>query len=91
MILGEKKLSEDFGEESIESADDPPRVFKKGATFPGCAFTRSLGDAVGKTLGVCARPELLTYQVRYWAFPKSATHSLRTLRDYFTVYYVHHK
>jgi hypothetical protein len=91
MILGETKLSEDFGEESIESADDPPRVFKKGATFPGCAFTRSLGDAVGKTLGVCARPELLTYQVRYWAFPKSATHSLRTLRDYFTVYYVHHK
>ena len=63
MILGETPLSEDFGEESIEAADDPPRVFKKGATFPGCAFTRSLGDATGKKLGVCARPELLTYQL----------------------------
>jgi len=63
MILGETPLSEDFGEESIEAADDPPRVFRKGATFPGCAFTRSLGDATGKKLGVCARPELLTYQL----------------------------
>ena len=63
MILGETPLSEDFGEESIEAADDPPRVFKKGATFPGCAFTRSLGDATGKKLGVCARPELLTYKL----------------------------
>ena len=63
MILGETPMSEDFGEESIEAADDPPRVFKKGATFPGCAFTRSLGDATGKKLGVCARPELLTYQL----------------------------
>ena len=63
MILGETPMSEDFGEESIEAADDPPRVFRKNATFPGCAFTRSLGDATGKTLGVCARPELLTYQL----------------------------
>ena len=63
MILGETAMSEQFGEESIESADDPPRVFRDGASYPGCAFTRSLGDAVGKNLGVCEMPELLTYQL----------------------------
>ena len=63
MILGETPLSEDFGEESIEAADDPPRVFRNGASYPGCAFTRSLGDTTGKQLGVCAQPELLSYQL----------------------------
>ena len=63
MILGETPMSEDFGEETIEAADDPPRVFRAGNTYPGCAFTRSLGDTTGKTLGVCARPELLTFQL----------------------------
>lgn len=63
MILGEVELSEDFGEETIEAADDPPRVFRNGESYPGCAFTRSLGDTVGKRLGVCAEPELLTYQL----------------------------
>ena len=63
MILGETPLSEDFGDESIEAADDPPRVFRNGASYPGCAFTRSLGDTVGKRLGVSSDPELLTYQL----------------------------
>ena len=63
MLLGETPLSEDFGQESIEAADDPPRVFRNGASYPGCAFTRSLGDTTGKQLGVCATPELLSYQL----------------------------
>lgn len=47
MILGEVPLCEDFGEETIEAADDPPRVFLDGQSYPGCAFTRSFGDTIG--------------------------------------------
>jgi serine/threonine protein phosphatase PrpC len=63
MILGEVAMSDDFGEETIEAADDPPRVFRNGESYPGCAFTRSFGDTIGKQLGVTADPELLTYQL----------------------------
>mmetsp|Transcript_9919 Transcript_9919/g.24455 ORF Transcript_9919/g.24455 Transcript_9919/m.24455 type:complete len:476 (-) Transcript_9919:296-1723(-) len=63
MILGEVAMSDDFGEETIEAADDPPRVFRSGESFPGCAFTRSLGDTIGKKLGVSPDPEMLTYQL----------------------------
>jgi serine/threonine protein phosphatase PrpC len=56
-------MSDDFGEETIEAADDPPRVFCADESYPGCAFTRSLGDTIGKSLGVSAEPELLTYQL----------------------------
>ena len=30
---------------------------------PGCAFTRSIGDSVGESIGVVAEPELLTKQL----------------------------
>ncbi len=30
---------------------------------PGCAFTRSLGDQVAKSCGVCAEPEILVWDV----------------------------
>ena len=63
MILGEVPLSEDFGEETIEAADDPPRVFKNKKHYPGCAFTRSLGDTIGKSLGISAKPETLSYRL----------------------------
>ena len=63
MILGEVPFSEDFGEETIEAADDPPRVFKNKKHYPGCAFTRCLGDTIGKSLGVSAKPETLSYRL----------------------------
>ena len=34
-----------------------------GQRFPGCAFTRSIGDTVGKSLGVSATPEMSTYDL----------------------------
>lgn len=37
---------------------DPPRVWDRGLTKPGCCFTRSLGDSFSKTLGVIAEPEM---------------------------------
>ena len=65
MILGECEHHEDFEETQDlqtgvvgERCDDPPRVFLGGHKFPGCAFTRSLGDSIAKELGVSAEPEL---------------------------------
>lgn len=58
MMYGEEPFSEDFGTESIELAADPPRVFIQGQPCPGTAFTRSIGDVVGKSVGICARPEM---------------------------------
>ena len=34
-----------------------------GQMSPGCAFTRSIGDSVGESIGVVAEPELLTKQL----------------------------
>lgn len=45
--------------EELDNGGDPPRVWAPGKTFPGCAFTRSIGDAVAEQIGVCAEPELL--------------------------------
>ncbi len=42
---------------------DPPRVWDKSLERPGCAFTRSLGDQVAKSCGVCAEPEILTWNI----------------------------
>ena len=65
MVLGECEFHEDFEETQDlqtgvagERCDDPPRVFLGGHKFPGCAFTRSLGDSIAKELGVSAEPEL---------------------------------
>ena len=65
MVLGECEHHEDFEETQDlqtgvagERCDDPPRVFLGGHKFPGCAFTRSLGDSIAKELGVSAEPEL---------------------------------
>lgn len=65
MVLGECEFHEDFEESQDlqtgvagERCDDPPRVFLGGHKFPGCAFTRSLGDSIAKELGVSAEPEL---------------------------------
>ena len=67
MVLGETPSHEDFGDgepgSDDEYCDDPPRVFMAGYRFPGCAFTRSIGDTVGKALGVSATPEMSTHDL----------------------------
>jgi hypothetical protein len=35
-----------------------PRLFMPDSTLPGCTFTRSLGDRLGKVIGVSAEPEV---------------------------------
>jgi len=37
------------------------RIWSKAGKWPGTAFTRSIGDAVAKELGVCAEPECANY------------------------------
>ena len=67
MVLGETPSHEEFGDgepgSDDEYCDDPPRVFMSGYRFPGCAFTRSIGDTVGKALGVSATPEMSTHDL----------------------------
>jgi serine/threonine protein phosphatase PrpC len=70
MVLGECEYHEDFEESQDvqtgvagERCDDPPRVFLGGHKFPGCAFTRSLGDSIAKELGVSAQPELTSHDL----------------------------
>jgi serine/threonine protein phosphatase PrpC len=48
--------------ENWESSN-PPRIWSSNRydKFPGCGFTRSIGDEIAHTLGVTARPELFTY------------------------------
>jgi len=45
--------------DEIDNGGDPPRVWAPGKSFPGCAFTRSIGDSVAEGIGVTAEPELL--------------------------------
>lgn len=37
--------------------DSPPRIWSKEGKFPGCAFTRSIGDSIGESVGVTAEAE----------------------------------
>jgi serine/threonine protein phosphatase PrpC len=41
-----------------------PRVWKKGNEGPGCAFTRSLGDKLGESVGVIATPEVVRTEIQ---------------------------
>jgi len=47
----------------LAQAFPQPRVWGVGRAEPGCAFTRSLGDAVGEALGVIAEP-VVTHKER---------------------------
>lgn len=49
--------------DELDNGGDPPRVWAPGKSFPGCAFTRSIGDSVAETIGVFAEPELLCKDV----------------------------
>jgi len=56
---GRVPISDEFGSpEDPDVSADPPRIWVKGETYPGCSYTRSLGDAAAKKSGVLARPEV---------------------------------
>ena len=41
-----------------DDTGDPPRIWLKDKMLPGCAFTRSIGDSIGESVGVFAEPEV---------------------------------
>jgi serine/threonine protein phosphatase PrpC len=47
-----------------DSSDAPPRIWSRDGTFPGCAFSRSIGDSIAHSLGVSARPEVFIYNIK---------------------------
>ena len=49
--------------QDVDIGGDKPRVWLPGQKYPGCAFTRSLGDAAAEAVGVTAEPELLSRQL----------------------------
>lgn len=46
--------------EVVDVHGDPPRVWVEGKDYPGCAFTRSLGDYLAEDIGVTAEPEMVS-------------------------------
>lgn len=60
-IEGNEPIHENWGLQlgaEVDESGDPPRVWNRELERPGCAFTRSLGDAIAKGLGVTAEPEI---------------------------------
>ena len=65
-VDGNEPWHENWGAETgdnIDEVGDPPRIWNETLEQPGCAFTRSLGDAVGEAVGVCAEPEVLAWRI----------------------------
>lgn len=58
----DQKEHDMWGEDGFES-EDPPRVWDHSLQMPGCGFTRSLGDTVGESVGVCSDPEVLSWKL----------------------------
>lgn len=46
-----------------EDSGDPPRLWHPEGSYPGTAFTRSLGDGVAEEIGVVGHPEMTTVMV----------------------------
>ena len=64
-LVGNVEMHDNWGDvdlgAEIDASGDPPRVWKSAkAHLPGCAFTRSLGDAIGEevTLATGLDPRL---------------------------------
>lgn len=53
---------QDFGNED-DNDGDPPRLWTSVGSYPGTAFTRSLGDRVAEEIGVVATPEVLERRI----------------------------
>jgi serine/threonine protein phosphatase PrpC len=51
-----------WGDEESQG-DDPPRLWVQNGMIPGAAFTRSVGDSLGESIGVIAVPEVLTVKL----------------------------
>ena len=50
--------------DELDEQGDPPRVWLPDSNSPGCAFTRSFGDAEGERVGVYAVPEITNHTIQ---------------------------
>eukprot|EP00935_MAST-01C_sp_MAST-1C-sp1_P001543 g1543.t1 len=46
--------------EVLDDTGDPPRLWEGDNEYPGCAFTRSLGDEVAESIGCISEPEVIS-------------------------------
>ena len=61
-VEGDEAVHENWKEGddiNMNDSADPPRIWDKTLTKPGCAFSRSVGDQVAEYVGVVATPEIL--------------------------------
>jgi hypothetical protein len=62
-IEGIEPIHENWGDltlgEQIDEGGDPPRIWAPTGSYPGTAFTRSIGDRVAEEFGVVATPEIV--------------------------------
>jgi serine/threonine protein phosphatase PrpC len=62
-LEGREEMHDNWGDmvlgEDVDFYGDPPRVWVDGKEYPGCAFTRSIGDYLADDIGVNAEPEIL--------------------------------
>lgn len=67
-IEGSEPVHENWGEGGETGNEigegDPPRVWDSSLQMPGCAFTRSIGDAMAESIGVIAEPEILVWDIQ---------------------------
>ena len=67
-VAGEVKYTkaweDNLGIDDEENSGEPPRLYAQHLQGPGCAFTRSIGDAAGEEIGVFAEPELVSKELR---------------------------
>lgn len=61
--LEKKRIYESGGEVRKLSNSNDDKVCVRGRVFPGLSITRSLGDEVGKLIGVISKPDIVTYDL----------------------------
>ena len=63
-IEGREEPHDNWGDmvlgKDVDVQGDPPRVWVKGNEYPGCAFTRSIGDRLAGEIGIIPTPEIVT-------------------------------
>jgi serine/threonine protein phosphatase PrpC len=68
-LEGKQDLHDDFGDKcmgedgELNLKGDIPRVFLQNEKIPGTAFTRSIGDSKGESVGVFAVPEIVSKKI----------------------------
>ena len=58
MISEIRRIYEHGGELKKLQGENNTRIFVRGKYFPGCVNTRSLGDQIGKGIGIIAKPHI---------------------------------